>query len=228
MTVTGSEGPRKRAYSSPIREAEAAERRNRIRACAARLFVRKGYVATSMRDIAADAGVSERTVFNAFPTKAALLSDCIRVAVRGDAAAAPMLARERWRAIFEAAPEGMIGLFADAVADLYSRAAPLLAVGEAAASADPLLAHERDRGHAATLADLREIASAMKRRGALRPGVSAERAAEIMYALAANESVYLRLVAECEWSPFAYARALERAILGAIGSANHAHRADAD
>jgi AcrR family transcriptional regulator len=170
-----------------------------------------------MGAIAAEAGVSERTVFNAFPTKAALLTECIRVAVRGDAAVTPMLARERWRAVFDAAPEDMIGLFADAVADLYSRAAPLLAVGEAAASADPLLAEERDRGHAATLADLREIAGAMKGKGALRRGLSADRAAHIMYALAANESVYLRLVVECEWKPSAYATALKQALLGAIG-----------
>jgi AcrR family transcriptional regulator len=221
MTVTDSGGKRKRAYSSPLRDAEAAERREKIRVSAARLFVRNGYLATGMGDIATDAGVSERTVFNAFPSKAALLSECIRVAVRGDAGAVPMLAREHWRAIFDAPAQRMIGLFADASADLYSRAAPLLAVGEAAASADPLLARERDRGHAATLADLREVARAMKRKGALRRGVSAERAAEAMYALAANESVYLRLVAACGWSPSAYARALERALLGAIGSATH-------
>ena len=217
MTVTNSGGPRKRAYSSPRREAEVAERRDRIRACAARRFVAKGYVATSMGDIAADAGVSERTVFNAFPNKAALLAECIRVAVRGDAGAAPMLARERWRAVFDAPTENMIALFAAAVTDLYGRAAPLLAVGEAAAAAEPLLDQERERGHAATLADLREVAGAMKRRGALRRGISTERAADIMYALAANESVYLRLVSEREWSPSGYAEALARALAGAIG-----------
>jgi hypothetical protein len=107
-----------------------------------------------------------------------------------------MLERERWRAILDAPPDRVIGLFADAVTDLYRRAAPLLAVGDAAAWAGSALAQERDRGHAATLADLREVARAMKRKGALRRGVSADRGADVMYALAANESVYLRLVAQ--------------------------------
>jgi AcrR family transcriptional regulator len=219
MTVTdpGDERKSKRGYSSRLRAAQAASRREKIRASAARLFVCDGYAATSMSDIASLAGVSERTVFNAFPSKSVLLSECIRVAVRGDAETTPMLAREPWRAVFDAPPERMMGLLADATADLYGRAARLLAVGEAAASSDPLLAHERDRGHAATLSDLRELARAMKQAGAIRRGLSTAQAADAMFAVLANESVYVRLVHERGWSPSAYARAVERALAGALG-----------
>ena len=181
------------------------------------MFVRDGYAATSMSDIARLAGVSERTVFNAFPSKSVLLSECIRVAVRGDADATPMLARDRWQAVLDAPPERMMGLLADATADLYGRAGRLLAAGEAAASGDPLLAHERDRGHAVTLSDLRELAGAMKRAGAIRRGVSTAQAADVMFAMLANGSVYVRLVYERGWSPAAYARAAERALAGALG-----------
>jgi AcrR family transcriptional regulator len=219
MTVTdsGNERKSKRAYSSPLRDADAARRREKIRACAAKLFVRDGYAGTSMREVAKLAGVSERTIFNAFPTKSALLSECIRVAVRGDADATPMLARERWQAVLEAPSDRMMGLLADATADLFRRAARLLAVGEAAASSDPALARERDRGHAATLSDLCELARAMRQAGAIRRAISIQQAADMMLAVLANESVYLRLVDERGWTHRAYARATENALAGALG-----------
>src|SRR5512132_1420085 len=125
-----AEPPVKRSYKSVARAAAAEETRRKIRAAAAELFVRHGYAATSMKAISAEAGVSERTVFLAFPTKAVLLAQCIRVAVRGDDDSTPLLARDRWQAVLEAPRERMLGLLADASADLMSRTARLLAVGE--------------------------------------------------------------------------------------------------
>ncbi len=206
----------KRRYDSPARAQAALETRRRIRAAAAELFVASGYAATSMKAIAAAAGVSERTVFVVFPTKAALLGECIRVAVRGDDEAIPLLARDDFRTALEAPPNRMLGRLADASAALMGRAARLLAAGEAVGPDDPVLAEVRARGHAATRADMLEIARALERAGALREGMSAEPAADAMYALAASESVYLRLVDQRGWSPEAYARTLERALAGAL------------
>jgi AcrR family transcriptional regulator len=208
----------KRHYESPARTAGAQATRRKIRAAAAERFVTHGYAATTMKAISAAAGVSERTVYLAFPTKAALLAECIQVAVRGDDDATPLLARERSRILLEAPPERMLGLLADKAADLMSRAAPLLAVGESVGPADPLLSEVRERGRAATRSDMLQVAKAMKRAGALQRGMSAERAADIMYAVAASESVYLRLVDQRGWSTGAYARALERALAGALGT----------
>src|SRR4051794_34249538 len=242
----------KRNYESPARTAAAQATRRKIRDTAARLFVDRGYEPTSMKSIAAAAGVSERTVFLVFPTKAALLGECIRVAVRGDDEATPLLARKGVRAVLEAPPQRMIALLADASADLLERAAPLLTAGESVGIEDPVLDETREHGRAATPAapparapplrpagewvgmeapvldetrehgraatrsDMLEIATAMKRAGVLKRGMSAEHAADIMYALAASESVYLRLVDHRGWSTAAYARALETALGGAL------------
>jgi AcrR family transcriptional regulator len=187
-----------------------------MRASASDLFTRNGFLATTMTAVAAAAGVSERTVYLAFPTKAALLNECIRVAVRGDDDETPMLARAGWRAALEAPPERMLALVAEASAQLMSRAARLLAVGESAANDDPILAEFRERGHAATRADLFEVAKTLKRAEVLRKGISAEHAADLMYALAASESVYLRLVEQRGWSNSAYARMLEQTLTGAL------------
>ncbi len=129
-----------------------------------------------------------------------------------------MLARERWRAILEAPPERMLSLLADASVEVLGRTARLLAVGESVGPEDPLLNDARERGRAAARSDFLEIANAMKRAGALKRGMSAERAADVMYALAGSESVYLRLVEHRGWSPSAYARALEHALAGAVGA----------
>jgi AcrR family transcriptional regulator len=213
-----SERKVKRRYESSARAAAAQETRRKIRAAAADLFVRNGYAATSMRAIAAAAGVSERTVFLAFPTKAALLGECIRVAVRGDDDPTPLLARGGSRALLEAPPERMLGLLADGSAELLSRTARLLAVGESVGPEDPVLNEVRERGRAATRSDMLELATAMKRAGALKQGMSPEHAADIMYALAASESLYLRLVDHRGWTTAAYARMLERALAGALGA----------
>jgi AcrR family transcriptional regulator len=206
----------KRRYESPARARAAAGTRARIRAAAAERFVRDGYGNTSMRAIAAAAGVAERTVYLAFPTKALLLAECIRVAVRGDDEATPFMARERQQAILAAPPDRMLDLLADSTAELMDRAAALLAVGEGIARGYAALSEVRDRGRAATRADMQEIAEALGRAGAVEPGLTAEAAADVMYTLAASESVFLRLTAHRGWSREAYARTLERALVGAL------------
>jgi AcrR family transcriptional regulator len=208
---------KRKPYASPIRAARARERRRRIRAAASELFTRAGYAATTMKSIAVKAGVAERTVYLAFPTKAALLNECIRAAVRGDDEETPKLAQPSFRAALEAPPNRMLALLAEASTELMSRAAKLLAIGESVGPEDPEVAKFRDRGHAATRADMLDVARALKRAGVLRKGLSTERAADIMYALVASESVYLRLVDQRGWSDQAYAQVLEQALAGALG-----------
>ena len=74
----------KRPYRSRRRAAAAAETRARIRKAAARLFVERGYTGTTLRDIAEAAGVGERTLYDAFPTKATLFGHTLDVATVGD------------------------------------------------------------------------------------------------------------------------------------------------
>jgi AcrR family transcriptional regulator len=207
---------RKRRYHSPSREHGARATRGRIREAAAERFVRHGYARTSMSAVARDAGVSERTVFLVFPTKAALLAECVRVAVRGADGEVPLAARADSQAILDAAPELMLTRIAERSAALFARAARLLAVGESAPGDDPALAAVREHGRAATRADLLESARALERAGLLRPGLNVERAAEAMYALVADEQVYLRLVEHCGRPQEEYIALMARALAGVL------------
>lgn len=209
---------RSRKYESPKRAAQARATRRAIRTAAAHLFLRDGYERTSMRAIAEEASVSERTVYLAFPKKSSLLDEIIRVAVRGDDAETPMLARPRWQAVLDAEPDEMIPRFAAATTDLWQRTARVIALAESAASSDPDIAELSRRGQAATRADLLSVATVMKRRGAIRRGVTAAAAADTLFVLAGNETVYLRLTETCGWSPRRYTQFLERALLGALSA----------
>jgi AcrR family transcriptional regulator len=199
----------KRRYHTPKRDARARATRERIRATAETLFLRDGYARTSMGAIAKGAAVAEKTVYLAFPTKADLLNEIIVTALRADDAPKPF--RTRLSEALAAEPEQLLAEFAALTADLMARTGRIMALGESAASSDPQLAALRDRGHAAMRSDCHDVAAALAARGALAADVSADDAASTIYAIA-NDSVYLRLVDGCGWSPDRYRAWLEQTL----------------
>src|SRR5437016_2610782 len=88
-------GTRARLYRSPRREQQARATRARIIAAAARRFLACGYAGTTMRAVAADAGVALPTVELVFGTKAKLLKAVIDVAIAGDDEPVPTLPAAR-------------------------------------------------------------------------------------------------------------------------------------
>ena len=54
------------------------EKRQRILDAAAELFTSNGYERTSLEQVAEQAGVSKQTIYNNFPSKEALLRECIQ------------------------------------------------------------------------------------------------------------------------------------------------------
>jgi AcrR family transcriptional regulator len=69
-----SEGaaPGRRTYAAPRRLAQAMQTRTEIAAAARRLFVSRGWAATTVREIAREARVSEPTVYKAYGGKTGL------------------------------------------------------------------------------------------------------------------------------------------------------------
>jgi len=66
--------------------------------------------------------------------------------------------------------------------------------------------------HAESRANLRALAHELNARGVLGLGVGEQDAADAMYALAADESVFLRLTHECGWTPDRYADLIARTL----------------
>src|SRR3954469_22767399 len=75
--------PRRR-YESPRRREQAAATRRQILEAAERLFAERGYAATTMAAIAAEAGVAVKTVYLAFETKSGLLRALWHMLLRGE------------------------------------------------------------------------------------------------------------------------------------------------
>lgn len=68
-----TDGSRVRSYHSPLRAQQASDTRKRILQAAAELIADDGPADFAMREVAARAGVSERTVYYHFPNRQALL-----------------------------------------------------------------------------------------------------------------------------------------------------------
>jgi AcrR family transcriptional regulator len=209
--------PERRRYSSSKRDQAALETRRRIRTAGEELFLRDGYVSTTMAAISRAAGVSERTVYLAFPAKAELLSEIIRVGVRGDDQLPALRDRDDVREV-EAAQRAdeLLARFARASAAIMARSARFIALGEAAAASDPALAEIRDRAHDAIRTDMRNVAGALAALGALRDGVDVDLATDILFAIPGNHAVYDRLTSERGRSDETYAEVIERALAGAL------------
>jgi AcrR family transcriptional regulator len=178
-------GDVKRAYRSGARAASAAATRARIRDAAAGLFVEQGYVATTMRQVAAAAGVGERTLYDAFPNKAALFTHTLSVATVGDEEPVRVVDRPEMTAARQLAdPRAAIAQLIAYTTDLLERAGDLIMVSVEAAGADPDMRAAADAGAAATHRVNLALTTALYERGALRDGLDATTAADALYALA--------------------------------------------
>jgi TetR/AcrR family transcriptional regulator of autoinduction and epiphytic fitness len=152
-----------------------------------------------MNAIAAEAGVAVQTVYASMRTKRDVLEAVIRATVRGDQDQVALAAGARWREMeAEADPREKLAMFARIHREICEREAELFAVLETAAAADPEIASLlRDKEHF-RYQDQSRVARSLSRQARLRAGLSARKAADIIWALA-SERVYLALVNERGW-----------------------------
>src|ERR687886_105956 len=130
-----------RPYHAPRRAAAAAETREAIVAAAKARFEAGGWVATTMGAVAADAGVSPKTIEATFGTKAKLLAAVVDYAIRGDVDPTPMVDRAAVQAERDAPDAAtMLDLHARRSAGIGSRAARIAWVVESAAAGDEAVA----------------------------------------------------------------------------------------
>lgn len=181
----------KRRYYSPLREQKAAATKAAICEAAARLFIQDGYLLTSMKAVAAEAGVGERTVYAAFPTKRDLFVHCVWVATRDDDRDAATQLLDRTEAATE--PEEVLAAAVEFGYDLMERAGALIfAVVEASAS-DPDLAALHVAGRDRMLESLRSVTKRLDELGALADELTVQEAADILYVLMSSHVRHLLL-----------------------------------
>ena len=201
-----------RAYRSERREADAAATRAAIRDAASRLFVAQGYAATTLRDVAREAGVGERTVYAAFASKFDLYHHALDVATVGDEEPVPVRDRPEVAAALEVPdPRASLAAGIDYGVALFERAGDLIWVGIQAEGADPQVRALAEGGSRETRAVMLRTAVDLAERRALRPGLGAHEAADVLFSLSSPHVFHL-LRRVCGWTAQAYRAWLQRTL----------------
>lgn len=196
--------PRRR-YDATRRRRSAERTQRRVLAVAERLFLDRGYAATSVADIGREADASAQSIYATFGNKRALLMRLVDIRVAGDEAPVPLLDRDWYRQLL-AEPDSarMLRLHAAGVREILDRVAPLLVVMRQAAGTDTGIAADyftntRERRYESQ----RVVADELAERQALRRHLTADTASDIVWTLSSPET-YEALVLERRWSPAAY------------------------
>lgn len=190
----------KRPYDSPLRQDQARATRRAVVAAAGRLFAERGYVTTSIEDIAAGAGVSRATVFSSVGGKAALLKEAYDVAIVGDDEPVKLADRPRSREI-QAMPDArdFLDAYADLLCGIHERVAGVHEAVRAAAQADPEIRKLWDSINEQRRGGSGRIFASLMTRGPVRDGIDVRTGGDIMWTLN-DPGLYHLLVQRRGWS----------------------------
>jgi AcrR family transcriptional regulator len=206
--------PRRR-YVSPRRQEQAARTRQDILAAAGSLFREHGYGATSMPQIAAEAGVVVETIYRIFGSKAGLFRAVMEAVIAGGPSRAevPVGDRPAIRAVIEEPdPRRQIELYVATQPGIQRRAGPLLRALLGGVAGDPELKALWDETEAWRLEGQGRFVGMLAERGALRPGLSFEEARDVLWTLC-SLAVHDLLVVDRGWTSDRYREWLTATLL---------------
>lgn len=204
----------RRSYDATSRrtraEAERRATRRRVVDAAQRLFVEKGYVATTIADIAKEAGVAVQSVYKAGKSKAELLHAVVDLAVAGDDDDILLTDRPSVASIrAEPDPRRQVEQLAELVADVQIRSAPVQHAYRQAAAVDPTVADSLDQALRRRHTTF-ETMIAMIPEASLR--LSREDSADTAWAIGSSE-VFLLLQRTRSWDAERYRTWLRQVLL---------------
>jgi len=180
------------------------------------LFLERGYVATTIEGISKASDIPQATIYRLFSSKHGILKALLDVSIAGDDEPVPVAERRHVRPLLDATrPEDSLARLAAISVDINTRIAPFYRILVSAASADQdasaildELTRQRQEGQG-------HVATALARAKALRTGLNARDAGDIIHALASPE-LYQLLVVDRAWSPERYQRWLAAALAGQL------------
>ena len=202
----------KRTYNSSRRKEQARQTRREIIEAARKLFIKQGYSGATMELIAREAGVAVETVYGSFGNKRAILSNLISISLVGDDVPVPLLQRPGPLAVMRDKDQThQIQLFAEDMAEIMGRVAPLFEVMRAAAKIEPDIAEMLHRILGERAEAMKVFINALLSNGPLQDGLTLEDAAETVWVITSGE-VHTLLVADRGWSVEKYKRWLVNAL----------------
>jgi len=199
MEGVKDEAGRTRQYRSVVREEGARRTRRSIVLAATQLFEQRGYVGTSLADVATAAGVARPTVTAAFGTKPALLSQVLDEALAGDDEEVPVAERPWFQPVWEARrPAEVLEAYAQVCTVIGHRAARLFEVVRRAADASPEDAELWERTQRNRRSGARMVVDQLRKVAGVDSWPHYEEAVDALWIFNAP-SHYESLVRQCRW-----------------------------
>jgi AcrR family transcriptional regulator len=189
-----------RRYNSPRRVEQAAVTRGAVLAAARALFVSKGYLATTVADIAREARVAVDTIYATVGRKPELLREVLETALSGTDEVVPGQQRDyvlRVRAASSARDK--IAAYVDGLVKIQSRLAPIFLAMRDAATRDADSAALWTEISERRARNMREFAADLRTTGELRDDLSDDEVADIIWSMNGAE-YWALLVGDRGWS----------------------------
>lgn len=199
--TTSTDGVKRAKYRSPRRDAQAKATRLAIIEAAGRLFIERGYAATSIDAIAEAAGVGRATVFTSVGGKAALLKAAYDVALVGDDEPIALPDRPWAQHVRDGVTQhDRVTRYAEMVTEIDGRYAPIYEAFRGAATADPEVRELWDEIRAERRRGAANVVRMITQLGPLRAGLKSDAAADVVWVLI-DPGLYHQLVIERGWPP---------------------------
>ena len=202
-------------YDNSARAERARATRAQVLSAASELFLSQGYAGTTIRSVATAAGVSPETVYKTFGGKAGLLKAVYDVSLAGDDEPVPMSDRPQYRALRDAAdPPAFVAAYTVIAGEISERIGPLMRIVLTASGSDADLAAFLEKISGERMIGARTVVGAWVERGWLRPGLTPEEAADVVWTLI-SPSVHAMLLSR-GWTTKAYVDWLATTLLATV------------
>jgi AcrR family transcriptional regulator len=195
---------RRRRYDATGRRARALRMQGTIVDAAERLFLRDGFQTTTIPAVAAEAGVSQETIYKTFGSKTGLVR---AIRERGLAGEGPLHAERRSNVLQreERNPRRVIEGWGQLTIEVAPKVMPILQLVAAGAATDAEMERLRQELDLARLTRMRQNARRLARTNHLREGLKPGEAADVLWACSSPE-LYDLLVRRRGWALARYAR----------------------
>ncbi len=198
-----------------VKKNRARATRRKIITAATELFIAQGYATTKIEDVAAKARVAVQTVYFHFTNKRTLLKESVDVSSVGDDEPVPLLERPFVQRVRdEPDPRAALAIWTATSKEIFLRVAPIMQVVRDAAGMDEAMAEQWAVNQSQRATAHRALVELLAAKGALRDGLTLDRATDIVFSLISHE-LFLLLTVERGW----HADEWERWITATVGDA---------
>jgi AcrR family transcriptional regulator len=214
--VKGNQATGKRSYDSTLRREQAGRNRQAMLEAGRALFLEHGYAGTTMKMVAAEAGVSMQSVYQVFANKPGLVKALVDVAIVGDDQPIPLMEREFVQGnMAEPDPRKKLTSYGAHLAVVGPRVHPIALIVRDAAAADPTAGEVWQQMQEERLTGMTHFARHLRAGKYLRTGVSEAEARDVLWTYNSAE-LWDLLVHQRRWTAKRYGQWIGSQLIAAL------------